>query len=712
MRRLLSALLLLCACLCVGSAQAGVMTQETLARKFPSPLIIGSKDAELPVWPILKQEMTSTELVGYVFESIDFVSLPGFAGVPMNLLVALDPKGKFLDVQVLDQHEPVFVGGYGSAPLDNFVAQYKDLSLTQNISIVAAGTRKSAKMDGNNVRIDGVSKATASLRILNQSLISASLVVARKKLGFAGGHDPAQIARLKPGLFEKHTPTDLFGKNLVSHLALANSEVEKAFAGTNGEGLDADGSADPEGLFIDLYSTLVSVPSIGKNLLDGPSWEKLQGRLEKGDHAILVMWGGRYSLTPEDFIPGTSPERLTLKQGGLPLEMRDLDLELHLADGTPVLPENMKVLRVIAQSGLDLSKPLEFFVNVKREKGMVYPEIIRAALPFQLQLPERFYDVPDSSDKTWIGIWQQRMPELAVLGAALLLLTLLLTQQKWLTAQARRFTLIRVGFLIFTVGFIGWYAQGQLSIVNMTGLLQSLKEGRSLAFFLYDPMTVCLWGFVAITFFIWGRATFCGWLCPFGALQELVSRLARLLRVPQIRLRTAVDAKLKWIKYVLLAGVLVSALFAPQLADKLVEIEPFKTAITLYFVRSWPFVAYAAGLLVASAVVYKFFCRYLCPFGAGLAVLGKLRLFKWLARRAECGTPCQTCRHRCDYQAIRPNGTIAYDDCFQCMDCVVIYHSDTQCAPRILQAKRGVTIPLRVIPTGAATGAASDKEVA
>ncbi len=710
MRRLLSALLLLCAC--ITGAQAGVMTQEALARKFPSPLIIGSKDAELPVWPILKQEMTSTELVGYVFESIDFVSLPGFAGVPMNLLVALDPKGKFLDVQVLDQHEPVFVGGYGSAPLDNFVAQYKDLSLTQNISIVAAGTRKSAKMDGNNVRIDGIAKATASLRILNQSLISASLVVARTKLGFAGGHDPAQIARLKPGLFEQHTPTDLFGKNLVSHLALANSDVEKAFAGTNGEGLDADGSADPEGLFIDLYSTLVSVPSIGKNLLDGPSWEKLQGRLEKGDHAILVMWGGRYSLTPEDFIPGTAPERLTLKQGGLPLEMRDLDLELHLADGTPVLPENMKVLRVIAQSGLDLSKPLEFFVNVKREKGMVYPEIIRAALPFQLQLPERFYDVPDSSDKTWIGIWQQRMPELAVLGGALLLLTLLLAQQKWLTAQARRFTVIRVGFLVFTVGFIGWYAQGQLSIVNMTGLLQSVKEGRSLAFFLYDPMTVCLWGFVALSFFIWGRATFCGWLCPFGALQELVSRLARLLRVPQLRLRTAVDAKLKWIKYVLLAGVLVSALFAPQLADNLVEIEPFKTAITLYFVRSWPFVAYAAGLLVASAVVYKFFCRYLCPFGAGLAVLGKLRLFQWLPRRAECGTPCQTCRHRCDYQAIRPNGAIAYDECFQCMDCVVIYHSDTQCAPRILQAKRGVTIPLRVVPTVAATGAATDKEVA
>ena len=695
MRRLLASLLLLCA---VITAHAGVMSREQLAQHFPSPLIIGDKDPELPVWPILKQEMTSTELLGYVFESIDFAQLPGFSGVPINLLVALDPKGGFLDVRVISHHEPVFLEGYGPQPLFNFVSQYKGLSLTQNIGI-ATGARRSAKTDGNNVRIDGVSKATASVRIINQTILASSLAVARKKLGFAGGHDPDQIARLKPNLFERHSPAHLFGKDMVAHLSLANRDVEKAFRGTNGEGLDADGSASPDGLFLDIYTTLASVPSIGRNLLDGPSWERLSGRLEKGDHAILVMWGGRFSITPDEFVPGTAPERLTLQQGGLPIEMRDLDLELHLADGTPVAPENIKVFRVIAQSGLDLSKPLEFLVNVKREKGVVYPEIIRAALPYKLEVPERFYDVPAGDDKNYASIWRDRLPELAVLGGALLLLTLLLARQRWLTASARRFTVIRIAFLSFTLGFIGWYAQGQLSIVNLTGLLQSVKDGRSLAFFLYDPMTVSLWAFVAITFFVWGRATFCGWLCPFGALQELVARIARLLRVPRVRLRAATDRQLKRLKYLLLFALLASALFAPQLADRLVEIEPFKTAITLYFVRSWPFVLYAAALVLGSAFVYKFFCRYLCPFGAGLALLGRLRLLKWLPRRAECGQPCQTCRHRCDYQAIRPDGAIVYEECFQCMDCVVIYHSDTQCAPRILQAKRGVTIPIRAVAT-------------
>lgn len=692
MRSLFAALLLLFAL--IQGAQAGVMTKETLAKKFPSPFIVGDKDAELPVWPIFKQEMTSTELVGYLYESIDFVSLPGFAGAPINLLVALDAKGNFIDVQVLSHHEPVFLEGYGPQPLINFINQYKGLSLTQNITI-ETGTRQKSRMDGNNVRIDGVSKATASVRIINQTLLTSSLAVARKKLGFSGSHDPDQIARIKPTYVEALTGAQLFGKNLVTHLSLANSEVEKAFTGTPGEGLDTEGNADPEGMFIDLYTALVSVPSIGKNLLDAASWERLSGRLEKGDHAILVMWGGRYSITPDDFIPGTSPERLSLKQGGLPIEMRDLDLELRLADGTPISPEHMRVFRVIAQTGLDLSRPLALSLEVKREKGMIYPEIIRQSFPYQIVVPERFYDVPAGDNKTWVSIWQARAIDLSVLGVALLILGILLLQQRWLTASARRFTVIRVSFLLFTLGFIGWAAQGQLSIVNITGVVQSLKAQRSLAFFLYDPMTVCLWTFVAITLFLWGRATFCGWLCPFGALQELVARLARLLRIPQIRLRRATDAKLKKLKYVLLAAILLSAWFAPEVADSLVEIEPFKTGITLYFVRAWPFVAYAVALVLASALVYKFFCRYLCPLGAGLAVLGKFRLLQWLPRRAECGTPCQTCRHRCDYQAIRPDGAIDYTECFQCMDCVVIYHSDTQCAPRILQAKRGVTIPIR-----------------
>ncbi|MEG2033923.1 MAG: 4Fe-4S binding protein, partial [Janthinobacterium sp.] len=136
------------------------------------------------------------------------------------------------------------------------------------------------------------------------------------------------------------------------------------------------------------------------------------------------------------------------------------------------------------------------------------------------------------------------------------------------------------------------------------------------------------------------------------------------------------------------------SMFSSQITDKLVELEPFKTAITLNFVRAWPFVAYAVGLLLLSSVSYKFFCRYLCPFGAALALLGRFRLFNWIPRRKECGTPCQTCRHRCEYHAIAPSGKVDYDECFQCMDCVVIHASDEKCAPLMLEIKRARTIPI------------------
>ena len=197
-----------------------------------------------------------------------------------------------------------------------------------------------------------------------------------------------------------------------------------------------------------------------------------------------------------------------------------------------------------------------------------------------------------------------------------------------------------------------------------------------------------------MTLLVWGRGTFCGWLCPFGALQEASGKLGRWLRLPQYKLGSAADARLKWLKYGVLAALVASLSLPARVTDALVEVEPFKTSITLNFVRAWPFVAYAAGLLLASSMMYKFFCRYLCPLGAALALLGRVRLLRWIPRRAECGTPCQTCRHRCDYQAIKPGGQIVYAECFQCLDCVVIHASDQKCAPLMLELKRSRVIPI------------------
>lgn len=676
---------------CCMPAHAGVMTPASMVAAFPSPLIVGEKEHGLPVWPIFKQDATSTPLIGYAFESIDLAPIPGFSGTPFNLLIALDVRGEFIDVRVLSQHEPVFLDGLGAEPMLNFVQQYKGLALRQNIK-VGAGKNEAGNA---NVFIHGVAKATASVRILNQSLLSASLKVARAKLGFAQGRDPDLIARIKPDVFTPLDWSDLVNSKLIGVRAVTHRELEAAFSQTAGAGLDPVAIESPDATFIELYVAPLNVPSVGKNLLTPKAWQYLQGRLADGDTALLVLATGRYSMLGDDFVRGAVPNRLTLGQGSLPLEMRDLDVDFGLNLPPHLSKAEWKVFRVISQAGLDPSQELELNLRVIRSKGTIYPERVGRDFKLTSRIPGRYVQEAHSDNKSWHSIWVDRVPELAVLVAGLAVLYWALHNQRWLARGVRRQQRFRTAYLLFTLIFIGWYAQGQLSIVNLTALVQALAAGRDLAFFMYDPMTVLLWGAVLGSLFFWGRGTFCGWLCPYGALQEMVANIARRLRWPQIRVSDTTDGRLKQVKYGVLAVAMGVSLVSVPWTDRLVEVEPFKTSITLLFKRDMPFVMWAIGLLLVNAFLYKGFCRYVCPLGAGLSLLGRLRRFDWLQRRSECGKPCQRCRHDCEYQAIKKTGEIDYQECFQCLDCVVIEQSDALCVPRILEKRRqGRLIPI------------------
>ena len=140
--------------------------------------------------------------------------------------------------------------------------------------------------------------------------------------------------------------------------------------------------------------------------------------------------------------------------------------------------------------------------------------------------------------------------------------------------------------------------------------------------FLLDPMVFLLWSFVAISMLFWGRGVFCGWLCPFGTLQELTNQLARRLGIKQIEIPFGLHERLWMIKYVAFVGILAISLRSIITAFQFAEVEPFKTAITMKFLREWPFVLYAGILLFAGLFIERFYCRYLCPLGAALAIPG------------------------------------------------------------------------------------------
>jgi len=697
------ALALLCALLCtftVLPATAGELTRADIERRFGPPLHVAEKLTDIPAWPLTSELEPEAGPVAYVFESIDLAPIPGFEGTPMNLLVAMDRQGNFMDVEVLRQHEPVFLSGLGEQPLKDFVAQYKDRNLKQDITISNSYGNVRAGVGGNRVVLDGVAKATASVRIVNQTVLSSALAVARARLGYAdpGARGPA--ARARPDVYEALGFDELVQRGWVGRVTVTNAEAEKLFAGTEGAEADEYGLAHADEALVTLYFAYLNAPSIGRALLGDTRHAALMAKLEDGQQALWVASAGRYLMIDDSFVPGTQPQRLSLTQDELPLEARDLVFDAPPPQGAPPLKAT-RVLRVLAEAGMDPGRPVQLALTVTRAKGMMLPRLTHQTVTLDYTAPEALLVYPPKPLPDWLLAWKDRWPDLAVIGAALALLAVVLARPRWISVSAARLRAFRIGFLAFTLVFLGWYAQGQLSIVQVTGAIKSLAAGQGLASFLYDPVTLLVIAFTLVSFFLWGRGSFCGWLCPFGALQEFVALAAEKLRLPQWRLPARLARVLDRGRYVLLAALVAAAAFAPRAAESLVEIEPFKTAITVGFDRSWPYLAWAVGLLAAGAFVNKFFCRYLCPLGAVMVLGGKLRLPAWLPRRAECGKPCQTCRHRCQYDAIDKSGTIRYDDCFQCLDCVGIYHDAARCAPLLLYTrKRRVVEPssLRAIP--------------
>ncbi|MGB1091308.1 MAG: FMN-binding protein, partial [Oceanobacter sp.] len=222
------------------------MDQSTLAEIYPYPYSIGERDETLAAWPLLFEDVTGVNPIGYVYESINFSSIPGFMGVPYNLLVAIDLSGTFLDVRVLYHREPMFMGGVGEIPMKAFADQYIGLSLTTNLKFRENPSQRSDT--AGNTYIDGISGATASVRVLNQTLLSSALKIARAKLGFGVAKSPDEIARID---LDKMTTGDwpqLLDKGLVHHAH---------------QGEEAN-----------LYVADLMIPSVGRNLLPDPLWQQ------------------------------------------------------------------------------------------------------------------------------------------------------------------------------------------------------------------------------------------------------------------------------------------------------------------------------------------------------------------------------------------------------------------------------------------------------
>lgn len=633
------------------------------------------------------------EVLGYAFQTLNVVDIPAYSGKPINLQVLLDREGAIVDAYVLEHHEPILLVGIPEQKLHDFTAKYQGVKADQRVVVGHSG-------DSNAVTIDAVTGATVTVMVVNEIVMRAAHEVA-VSLELV---EPAAGGRSKPATIRNdvYAPAswaDLTGNGAIRRLLLTYGQIDDAFKGTEAEGIDEAAPEEKGDTFIDLYATELNPPTIGRNLLGDVQYADLMSTLKPGEHAIAVLGSGDYSFKGSGYVRGGIFDRVQLRQFGNIISFRDLDfirLSDVYADGIPEFRE-MAIFIVREHVAFDPGSPWTLELLVRRQTGPVSGVFTSFELPYQM--PEQYIERPqptaeelaaaeEANRPMWLNIWYQKSFQIGVIVAALLLLTVILFLQDSLTQRPRFLHWLRRGYLIFTVVFIGWYALGQLSVVNVLTFVHALFQDFRWELFLTDPVIFILWTFTAASILLWGRGVFCGWLCPFGALQELINEAARKLRIPQYELPFAVHERLWAIKYIVLLVLFGISLESMMAAEQAAEVEPFKTAITLKFDRQWWFVAYAVFLLVINVFTRKVYCRYVCPLGAALSISSKVRLFDWLKRRPECGSPCQLCAKECEIQAIHPDGHINHNECHYCLDCQMTYHNEKKCPPLILKNKR------------------------
>lgn len=666
-----------------GAYTADVKNSEI----FPDADRFGTMEGKPPAAAAYKDG----KVIGYVFETSDV----GYSGKPIKILAGLDTSGVIVKAKVVEHHEPILLIGIPAEKLFSFVEHYAGRNIVET------------SKQGASKKLDAISGATVTAVVVNDGLTRAAIAVARSRglAGFAAAAAPSSAAMgLADVAFEPTSWSKLVGDGLVRRLRLSNAEVDAAFKKIGVGSPEPYAKAGvPTENFIDLYLGLASVETIGRSLLSSEDYGAISSWLAPGESALVIAGGGDYSFRGSGYVRGGIFDRIQLVQDETTILFKDKDHRRIDKLAAPDAPEfsEIGVFRIRADSKFDPARPFRLELLAQRPTGPIEKAFTIFSLPYEL--PSRFLKaaapatvaspatatVAEAAEapppSLWRGIWASRAIDLAILAFALVLLTLIFFFQDWLVRRPALFGRLRAGYLLFSVLWLGLYAKAQLSVVNVFTFADALRTGFRWNFFLLEPMVFVLWCATAISLLFWGRGAYCGWLCPFGALQELLNHAARRLGVRQKPLPFYVHERLWALKYILFLALFGVSLDHMALAEQLAEVEPFKTVVLLRFVREWWFVAFALALLAAGLFIERFYCRYLCVLGAALAIPGRSRMFSWLKRRKQCGYECQLCAKNCMVQAIHPLGEINPHECLYCMHCQVIYWDDHVCPPLVMK---------------------------
>ena len=172
-----------------------------------------------------------------------------------------------------------------------------------------------------------------------------------------------------------------------------------------------------------------------------------------------------------------------------------------------------------------------------------------------------------------------------------------------------------------------------------------------------------------------GRAV-CGFLCPFGWLQELLNRIP----FPK-RNAFRADRPLRKLKYVILALLVVALPLCCKLTPFFCKyVCPGGTLAGIALAARNPLIAGQLGALfswkvlllaavvIASLIIWRPFCKYICPLGAIYGFFNRVSLIRLDLDRERC-TGCHACRHACRMN-LDPVRELNHAECIRCGDCV------------------------------------------
>jgi NosR/NirI family nitrous oxide reductase transcriptional regulator len=675
--------------------------------------------------------------LGRVFLTTDIVNTRGYSSKPIDTLVAMADDGRIVGAKLVEHHEPIVLIGIPESKVQHFIQGYVGLNFLQ-----------APPRPGSATPVDIVSGATVTMMVIGDSITRASTAVARSYGAQAGETDrqaagPTERRVVDAARDDVQPWATLLESGAVANLRLTVGQVNKTFEETGRQGaIEHPEPGEPDDQVIDLYAALVSVPSIGRSLLGDVLWQRLRDSLAPGQQAILVAGNGPYSFKGSGYVRGGIFDRIEVIQEENSFRFTDRNHQRLASLAAAGSPHFSEIALYVVPDGATLDPVAPWRLQLMVQRVISVKEKAFVTFDLNYALPESYtrkvpaeadsgtggtggaaasqpggasapansdagagshqaagkadsgqpagasYD-PQEAPALWKQIWRAKTGQVAAVVAALLLLMGVFFFQDQLVKRPVFYDRFRLAFLTFSLVWLGWYSQAQLSVVNVLTFFSALRTDFRWEYFLMDPVVFLLWCATAISLVFWNRGAFCGWLCPFGSLQELLNRLAKKLGIKQINVPHGVNTRLSAIKYIIFIMLFGVSFYELSLAEQLAEVEPFKTAIILKFLRHWPFVLFAVLLLAAGLFIERFYCRYLCPLGAALAIPARLRIFNWLRRYSDCGNPCQRCNHECPVQAINPEGDINPNECIQCLHCQMLYHHDTKC-PHLIQknAKR------------------------